>query len=480
MTWKNSILRESDTCWRIEDATKVALLVDGWAYLPAMRAAMERAEHSILLIGWDFDARVPLGPPTDENGDTEPLCDLMTRLLALTPDLKVHILIWKMAIGYSVQRRDSPQRAARWLPRDRLEYRLDGGHPVGASHHQKILVVDDSVAFCGGSDFTRNRWDTSLHLPVDRRRRTLDGSLYKPRHEVMLAVAGPAAAALGELARRRWRRATGVQLPRPVAEKTAWPENLAPDMSDVRLGIARTEPADMRATAVREVEALYLAAIAAAEHWIYLENQYVTSPVIANALAQRLEERDGPEIVILCPARSAGIFERLAMDRPRIPLIHSLRGKDIHQRLRVFAPMAAIDQPITVHSKLMVVDDRFLRVGSANLNNRSLGLDTECDVAIEAGSDDPAARRRIQMLLSRLVAEHVGRSAEVFAAELERSGSLIATITMLNQAEGRHLDPFPALRPGWLDQLLGRTHFFDPFDAADNWRPWRRLQGRPR
>ncbi|MCP3056315.1 phospholipase D-like domain-containing protein [Aurantimonas marianensis] len=480
MTWNTSLLRDSDTCWRVENATRIALLVDGWAYLPAMRAAMERAKHSILLIGWDFDARVPLGAPTDENGGGEPLCDLMTRLLARTPDLDVHILIWKMAMGYSVQRRDSPQRTARWLPRDRLEYRLDGGHPVGASHHQKILVVDDSVAFCGGSDFTRNRWDTSLHLAVDRRRRTLDGSLYNPRHEVMLAVAGPAAAALGELARRRWRRATGVQLPQPVAETTAWPESLASDMSDVRLGIARTEPADRRATAVREVEALYLAAIAVAERWIYLENQYVTSPVIANALAQRLGERDGPEIVILCPARSAGIFERLAMERPRIPLIHSLRGKDIHQRLRVFAPMAAIDLPITVHSKLMVVDDRFLRVGSANLNNRSLGLDTECDVAIEAGADDPAARRRIRMLLSRLVAEHVGASAEVFAAELERSGSLIATTTLLNRPKGRHLDPFPALQPGWLDRLLARAHCFDPFDAADNWRPWRRLRGRPR
>ncbi|MEC5292934.1 phospholipase D-like domain-containing protein [Aurantimonas sp. C2-5-R2] len=480
MTWKSSILRECDTCWRIEAATKVALLADGWAYLPAMRAAMERAEHSILLVGWDFDARVPFGPPTAEDRHAEPFCDLMARLLAHNPSLTVHILIWEMAIGYSIQRRDSPRHAARWLPRDRLEYRLDGRHPVGASHHQKILVVDDTVAFCGGSDFTRNRWDTSLHLPADSRRRTLDGSIYKPRHEVMLAVAGPAAAALGELARRRWHRATGVQLPRPIPATPAWPKDLVSDMSDVRVGIARTEPADRRATAVREVEALYLAAIAAARHWIYLENQYVTSPVIADALAQRLGERDGPEIIIVCPGRSVGTFERFVMDRPRIPLIHSLRSRDVNQRLRVFAPMAAIDLPITVHSKLMVVDDRLLRVGSANLNNRSLGLDTECDVAIEAGADDLAARQRILALLSRLVGEHVGSPAEVFAAVLERSGSLIATITLLNQVEGRHLEPFPAPRPGWLDRWLGRTHFFDPFDTADNWRPWRRLQGRRR
>ncbi len=41
-----------------------------------------------------------------------------------------------------------------------------------------------------------------------------------------------------------------------------------------------------------------------------------------------------------------------------------------------------------VHSKVMIVDDGFLRVGSANLNNRSMGADTECDLAFEASCDE--------------------------------------------------------------------------------------------
>jgi phospholipase D1/2 len=174
------LLRAGLTCWRIENASRVSVLVDGAAYFRAMKTAMEGAMQSILLLGWDFDPLVCLEPDCAD-GSAEPLSSLMERLNERNTSLQIHILIWDMNWIFAVQRRDAPQHARKWLSNDRLAYRLDNQHPTGAAHHQKVLVVDDTIAFCGGSDFTRNRWDTPEHLPVDGRRRTRDRHLYGPR-----------------------------------------------------------------------------------------------------------------------------------------------------------------------------------------------------------------------------------------------------------------------------------------------------------
>ena len=469
------LLEPGSTCWRIAPAGRAALLVDAASYVGAMVAAIRRARHSILLLGWDFDPRVPLTPADDANRQPERFCDLMAAVVSRRPQLSVHILIWNMTWSYAIQRRNKPQRAAHWLPGRQLHYRVDGAHPVGAAHHQKLLVVDDSIAFCGGADFTRNRWDTPMHLPIDSRRRTLGGGTYGPRHDVMLAVDGAAAEALGELARERWFRATGERIEAPPASPAGWPEDLRPDIIDVRVGIARTEPAWRGRKEIREIEALYLQAIAVAERWIYLENQYITSPAVGTALAERLAEPDGPEVIIVCPAHSGGRFDRLAMDHARDRLFHRLRSADPHRRFRAFAAMADRDTPITIHSKVMVVDDRFLRVGSANLNNRSFGLDTECDVAIEAEAGDGDTRQRIRRLLFRLLAEHTGSAADRFESTFGKAGSLRASIDDVADPSGRHLEAFAKRRSTALDRVMGTFHLLDPTGVDDNWRPWRRF-----
>ena len=463
------------TCWRLEHARRIAILVDGAAYFHAMKAAMQSARHSILLLGWDFDPHVPLEGDRQEADPPNRLSDLFARVLAERPALRIHILIWNMALPYALLRRNRPQVAQRWLPGERLEYELDDGHPCGAAHHQKILVVDDSIAFCGGSDFTRNRWDTSEHLPFDRRRRTVEGKLFGPRHDIEMAVDGAAAAALGDLFRENWRRATGRRLERVAGEAgDAWPEGLEPDFADLAVGISRTEPAYNGRPEVREIEALYLDAIGSARHWIYFENQYFTSPVIGDALAGRLAEPGGPEVIVVCPARSGGPTDRLLMDHARNHLIHRLQAVDRQGRFRAFAALASGDVPITIHSKVIVVDDRLLLVGSANLNNRSLGLDTEVSLTIEAASGNQQARGAIRRQLDRLVAEHVGIASGRFEAVLAQTDSLISAIGALNSSSGRHLRAFDVPRPSLLDRLFGKSHLFDPLGAADNWRPWRR------
>jgi phospholipase D1/2 len=467
------VLRPGSTVWRVEQAGRVALLVDAAAYFHAVRAALWNAQHSIVLIGWDIDPHVSLD--ADGKGGGERFCDLFKRLLEERSALKINILIWDMTWLFAIQRRNRPQRAARWLP-ERVEYRVDGIHPSGASHHQKILVVDDAIAFCGGADFTRNRWDTSAHLPHDRRRRTLDGRFYAPRHEVEIAVDGAAAKALANLARERWHRATGLRLTAIAAESDPWPADLVPDLVNVPVGISRTEPAFRGEAEVREVEALYLDAIASAQRWIYLESQYFTASTIGDALAARLAEPDGPEVVLVCSVRSGGRADRLVMDRARNQLVHRLATADRHRRFRAYGAFSSADVPIIIHSKVMVVDDRLLRVGSANLNNRSFGLDTECDVTVEAPVEDARARATIGKILCRLAGEQVGKTAEAFQARLVESGSLIGTIETSTDFAGRHLQPLDVVQPTVLDRLIGWTHPLDPLSVSDNWRPWQRLK----
>ena len=58
---------------------------------------------------------------------------------------------------------------------------------------------------------------------------------------------------------------------------------------------------------------------------------------------------------------------------------------------------------MNVHAKLCIVDDELVRIGSANLCNRSMGLDAECDVTVEAGGNR-AAQNAIADLRNRLLA----------------------------------------------------------------------------
>ncbi len=466
------MLESGSTCWRTATASRFALLPDGESYLPAMRAAIANARQSVLLVGWDLDPTVPLGPPAGSGDEAPRFCDEFRRLLSARPDLRVDILIWDMTYAYAVQRRDRPQHATRWLPAS-VNYRLDGKHPVGASHHQKILVVDDAIAFCGGADFTRNRWDSSAHRSEDQRRRLPDGRVYAPRHEVMAAVDGPAAAAFGDLVRARWRQGWGDSLAPVVADRDPWPDGLAPDMVDVTIGISRTAAPWDGQPEVREAEALFLRAIERARRWIYLENQYVTAPVVREALARRLAEPVGPEVLLVCPLHSGGRGDRLAMDRARKALVHRLRAADAHRRFRAAAPLSSAGEAIMVHSKVMVVDDHLFRVGSANLNNRSLGFDTECDLSIEARPDDEEGRRGVLRLLCRLLGEHAGCDPAALEGGIRRTG-LFAALDTLAGTSGKRLQPLADERLTVLDRLVARIHLFDPAGVADNWRPWRR------
>jgi phosphatidylserine/phosphatidylglycerophosphate/cardiolipin synthase-like enzyme/uncharacterized membrane protein YdjX (TVP38/TMEM64 family) len=436
---------------------------------------MERAEESIIMLGWDFDSRVFLQPGGADATPAPGLAAFIARLLSRKKRLRVHILGWDYAMIYALERESLPLFAFGLRARQRLDFRLDNAHPFGGSHHQKIVVIDDSVAFAGGFDITRNRWDTPEHRGRDPRRVDPQGRNYPPFHDVQALVDGDTARALGDLVRQRWYAATGEGLSVPAPGRDAWPSQVRPDVRDVRVAISRTEPAYAGRPGVREVERLFIDSIAAARRSVYIESQYMTSTLIADALGRRLEERDGPEIVIVTPREPTGFLEESTMGVLRTHLLADLRKRDVFGRLRVYFPKVPGlpgKECLNVHSKVMVVDDVFVRVGSANLTNRSMGLDTECDVALEAERVDIG--EAIAAFRNRLLAEHLGRREEEVARVVKEKGSLVAAIEAMAGGK-RGLEPLDASPSPWLDGFVADGGLVDPAGPIEGGRVFRRM-----
>jgi phospholipase D1/2 len=326
---QQSLFIEGRNCWRTAIARRVAFLIDSAAYFAAFAAAAEQAQESIFIVGWDVDSRACLVPDGEPDQEPSELGAFLEALAARRRGLHIHVLEWDFAVIFALEREALRMRQQRWQTHRRVQFRMDGVHPAGASHHQKLAVVDDVMAFVGGIDLTIRRWDSAEHRAQDPRRADPAGHTYPPIHDVQVAVDGEAATALGHLVRERWRRATGRRLrPSQGGKSDPWPSGLTPDLEQVSVAIARTEPAYNGNSEVREVKALNLDAIAAAQRSIYIESQYFTSAAIGNALANRLLEASGPEIVLVLPHRASGWLEQSTMDVLRVRLLRRLCAAD--------------------------------------------------------------------------------------------------------------------------------------------------------
>jgi phosphatidylserine/phosphatidylglycerophosphate/cardiolipin synthase-like enzyme len=437
------LLIQDQTCWRVARADQFACIIDAADYFRHVKTAMMRAQHRIVLIGWDLDSRMTFERGKKTLPGPNQLGAFLYWLLWKRPRLEAYLLKSNLrllpaldGIWFGL----TPVSVVNQISSRRMHFAIDGARPMGAVHHQKIAVVDDAVAFCGGLDLTVDRWDTSAHEHDSRARRTV-GRSYGPRHEVAAAVDGEAARALGELARQRWTTATGRPLEPVDARHVAWPSKLRASLCDVDVGIARTLPELEDRDEVREVEALNLAAIASARHTIYLENQYLAARRLVDALADRLQESDGPEIVIVLPRRGNNRLEQETMDGARHRLIQQLWAADEHHRLGIYYPVTDGGTAIYVHSKVMTIDDRLLRIGSSNLNNRSMGFDSECDVAVEADADSDSVPREVTSMRNRLLSEHLGVPVGDFEHAVARHRSVFAAVEEL-RGNGRTLRPF--------------------------------------
>ncbi|WP_083747342.1 VTT domain-containing protein [Pseudoroseomonas deserti] len=446
-----ALLRPGDTVWRLAQANRAAVLVDAANYYGALREAMKSARSSILIAGWDIDSRTPLVGPSGEARDGLPalLGPFLAALVERRPQLRIKLLLWDYSVLYALERELLPALALQWGTPRQIELCLDDQVAFGASHHQKVVVIDDALATAGGLDLTIRRWDSSPHKAVNPHRTDPRDETYPPFHDVQMMVDGEAAAALADLFRERWAEAACEDLPPrgdpPPHAASLWPRGLAPDFTETAIGIARTRGSFQHLPELREVERLFEAMIASAERHLYVENQFLTHLGLAQKLAERLQENPALEVVVLGPRTHHTWLEHRTMLAGRIRFMALLRAAGVADRVRLLYPEVGAKRgpqkgpvaDVMVHAKVMIVDDRCLRIGSANLCNRSMGTDSECDLAIEATDD--RTRAGIARIRDRFLAEHLDATPEEVARAMA-GGSLFAAIDKLS-GRARRLMP---------------------------------------
>jgi phospholipase D1/2 len=469
------ILEPGRNVWRVERAARAAVLIDAAAFFEAVRRAFLQAERRIFIAGWDIDSRTRLvgeGNCADD-GYSPVLAEFLSEIVSSKPSLEVYLLLWDFSLNYAGERELFPRLSLQWQTPPRVTLCMDNAVPFGSSQHQKLIVIDDALAFSGGLDVTMRRWDCSDHAPDNPERVDASGQPYPPFHDVQMMVDGEAALALAQLVRRRWCNAYGVEPPvEPFGDP--WPQGFEPHFRNVEIGIARTQPEFGDQEQVKEVETLFLDSIARAEHSIYIENQFMTAMPVAERLAERLRERPKLELVAVEPKDydSWVVARTLGAERARFHRMLEAAGGD---RVRLVYPTVRqgdASADTMVHSKVMIVDGRFLRVGSANLNNRSMGADTECDLAIEARNE--SERAAIIDIRNRLLGDHCGVSADAVARQMQ-SGSLVAAVDRLS-GNGHRLCRIESAEPEPSELAEVVTGLIDPEKPLVSSRPWPRVR----
>ncbi len=459
-TPEGSYLVPGVSCWRIARAPRFAMLIDAADYFASLREAILAAERSVIIVGWDIDSRTRLLPDKKpKDGYPPKLLEFLNAVLAKKPDLHIVLLAWDFSMIYAFEREFLPGYTFRSKSHPRLHFVLDGAHALGASHHQKLAVIDGCVAFVGGMDLTIRRWDRSEHAASDAARVDPAGEPYAPMHDVHLAVDGDAARAVFELAKARLAHALryapqwadhvpppALAAPELGRSDRVWPRRVTPDLTDVDVGICRTHSSTSGDQAdIREIATLTRGAIASARSYVFIENQYLTAALAAEAIAESLQRPVGPEIVAVLPKTESGWLEQSSMGKLRARTLEHLKRADRHGRLHVYYPRVPGlgNHSVNVHSKVLVVDGRLLKIGSANLSNRSLGLDTECDLAVEARPGDDRAREGIERAMCRLLGEHLDLDPDACHKALNEHGSLV-TLIQSRKDHPRSLQPLEA------------------------------------
>src|SRR4051794_36622244 len=370
------------------------VLIDGVAYFAALEAAIRGARRSILVAGWCITPHFALVRD-------EPPVVLRELLRDASESVEVRVLLWAGAPVPLFSPKRSVVRDARdeLVRGTRIKAALDSHERPMHCHHEKVVVIDDELAFVGGIDLTNlggDRYDTPEHPARGR----------LGWHDVASRIRGPAVADVARHLAQRWEAVTGERLPARAAEA-------AEPAGDVELQIVRTVPEKLYDFApqgdFRILEA-YLRALRSAERLVYLENQFLWAPEVVDVLAAKLRRPPSEEfrVVVMLPAKpnngaddTRGQLSLLAdADRDgRRFLATTLQSRS-----------GATRDPLYVHAKVGVVDDRWLTLGSANLNAHSFFNDSEVNVV----TCDPALARDTRL---RLWASHLERDREEVAGE---------------------------------------------------------------
>lgn len=464
-----ALLRPGRTCWAVSPVTGSGVLVDGRDYFRAFYHAARAARRYILVAGWQFDSDVELlrGADRSEEREDVRLLPFLRTLCRANPELRVQVLCWDYSPAYMLDREWLQDAVFNWTTPDNLSFRFDDRHAIGGSHHQKFVVIDGQLAFVGSMDLCHGRWDLRSHPPEPAVRQQSRGEgTYGPYHEVQAWLSGPAVGDVEELFVARWRTACGedLSLPPPATEPPTVVGGLR--LHGAReAGLSRTNARTLvpEQPSIREIAALYRDAVLSAERLIYVENQYFSSKVVFDAMVERLRDASRPRlnVAIVCPRQLKSFTENLSMGPMQEACFRRLRAvaRERGHALEIFAattprPGGFADRYI--HSKLLIVDDRLLSVGSANTNNRSMGLDTELNATWEAGPGDETLARSIRKVRLSLLAEHAAARGRRDLRALAEPDGMVAALLRAARDPERGLRIHPA--EGGEDEPTG----FDP------------------
>ncbi len=377
-------------------------LIDGQAAFEAMLKAINEAEHYVYITGWALTPAFALDRPEMLPSADGLLIDVLKRVSERVP---VKILVWAGAVALfqPTKRMTAEAREVLLQMAPAIDCRLDHTARPTHSHHQKAVVVDGRIGFVGGLDLTTlegDRWDVPGH-PL---------RFGRGWHDVALAIRGEAAADLEANFAQRWAAVTGERdLPRRDPEfDPAWhapcqiirtiPRRTYPFARGGEFGIAHA----------------YQTAIVRARKFIYLENQYLWSPEIVEALIKAMRRNDHGDfrIVLVLPAEAD--FGKYDNDKQVERLREADAGRGIFHAYSLYSggaaagPLGFSYRPVYVHGKVAIIDDEWYTVGSANLNGRGLATDTE----MNAQAIDPEGARNLRL---RLWAEHLGSTVDDLA-----------------------------------------------------------------
>lgn len=424
----SSTLIPGDTVWRRCEARRVAVLNDAAAYFAALRETLLEAQDLVYIVGWDVHSETRLVGASGraDDGLPEQLGPFLRALVQRRPTLRVNILVWDFVSFYASEREWNSAAKFTAETDGRVRFHLDSTLPFGSAQHQKIVCVDGSLAFVGGLDLTIRRWDTSDHRADHASRCDPQGKPYLPFHDVQCMVDGDAAALLFELAEARWRAAGQQRHDRGALKSVRWPANVPVEAEHLPVGIARTEVVCPAGSTIREVERSLIAAIGSATGFIYIENQFTSATKIARELAEQMRRAPSLRALVVAPKLHSSWLESQAMQNGRGAFIDCFGAAGVADRIRFLYPVSRsgdTEVAVMVHSKLMIVDDRILRIGSANLNNRSMGADSECDLIFEAASEEH--RDFIASVRHRLIAHFCGLEEQTLAQNEDRLLALL-------------------------------------------------------
>jgi len=390
-----------DALWAAGDpppraGNELEVLIDGERAIGAICAALERARSHVHIAGWHV---TPTFAIERDGGSPRTLRDLLAEL---AERMDVRVLVWAgpPAPVFEPKRSDVRQMRDELTDGTRIRCVLDARERTMHCHHEKLVIVDDEVAFVGGIDLTSlsgDRWDHDEHPARDR----------LGWHDVATRLRGPAVADVAEHFRARWQEVASEPLPPPRPQ---------PPHGTTTVQVLRTVPDgtyDFIPDGDFRILDAYVRALRSAQRLIYLENQFLWSTEIAEIVAAKLEDppTDAFRVVLLLPARPNNGADTTRGQLGR--LVEAASGADRLLAATISCHSGTRTHPLYVHAKVGIVDDRWLTVGSANLNEHSLFNDTEMNVL----TCDEALAQRTRL---ELWAEHLELSVEQVAGDPAR------------------------------------------------------------